>query len=92
VAGVDGAALGDVDVAGVGQLGVFLEVGRGDRERLGPRAVGVLTFSDHSPARTCARHAGNAQRVAVGEGPPGRVDLAVQPGPHQVTATGSVAI
>ena len=40
--GIDGAALGDVDVAGVGELGVGREVGPGDPERPGPGPVQAL--------------------------------------------------
>jgi hypothetical protein len=88
VGGVDGAALGDVDVAAVAELGVVREVRPGDPERFGPRPVRPLP--PHLRVRPA--QGGDLQRVPVGEFPPGGVDVGVEAGPDQVADTGPVPV
>ena len=92
VAAVDSAALGDVDVAGVGQLGRLLQVRGGDEERAGPLPRPGLPGHDGHPLLAAAGQALDPDRVPVRQRLPVRVDPGVQPGPDQVTAPGPVAV
>jgi hypothetical protein len=88
VGSVDGAALGDVDVAGVGELAAGLEVGPGYPERPGPGAVQALP-PDFGVGAT---EGGDLEDVAVSEGAAGGVDVGVEPGADQVADPGMVAV
>jgi hypothetical protein len=88
VGGVDGAALGDVDVAAVPELGAAREVAQGDPERIGPGPVITLP----PDLRVRPAPAGDPQGVPVGQLPAARVDLGIKPGPDQVTGPGLVAV
>jgi len=88
VGGVDGAALGDVDVAAVPELGAAREVAQGDPERIGPGPVITLP----PDLRVRPAPAGDPQGVPVGERAAARVDLGVQAGPDQVTDPGLVPV
>jgi hypothetical protein len=80
--------LGDVDVAGVGELGVAGQLGPGDPERPGPGPVQALPphLSVEAPER------GDCERVAVSELAAVGVDHGVQPGADQVADAGVVAV
>jgi hypothetical protein len=86
--GVDGAALGDVDVAAVAELGVAREVGQGDPERLGPNPV----LAPPPYLRVRPAPAGDPQGVPVGELAVAGVDLGVQAGADQVADTSVVSV
>jgi hypothetical protein len=88
VGGVDGAALGDVNVADVGELGMAGKVGPGHPEGPGPGPVQPLPPHHGVGAAECGDHKG----VAVGELSAARVDLGVQAGANQVTDAGVVAV
>ena len=88
VRGVDGAALGDVHVAAVAELGAAREVGPGDPERLGPGPVQALP--PHLGVRSPPP--GDFEGVPVGESAAAGVDLGVQAGADQVTGPGVVAV
>ena len=81
VGNVDCPALGDVDIARVGQLRALDEVGPRDHELARPSALGqgpdrdgIAVLPSHDP-----------DRVAVGEPAASSVDRAVQPRPEKVT-------
>jgi hypothetical protein len=88
VGGVDGAALGDVDVPGVSELGVAGEVGPGNQERPGPGAVQLLA-ADFCVGPAKRR---DLQGVAVGELASGCVDRGVEAGADEVADPGVVPV
>ena len=88
VGGVDGAALGDVDVSGVGEFGVAGEVGPWHLEGVSPGPVRALP-PDHGVG---AAECGDLEGVAVGELAAARVDLGVEAGADQVTDAYVVAV
>ena len=88
VGGVDGAALGDMDVARVGELGAGGEVGPGDPECPGPGPVQALPpdFGVGAAERS------DPEGVAVGERAAASIDLGVEAGADQVADAGVVAV
>ena len=86
--GVDGAALGDMDVAGVGEFGVACQVGPWDTERPGPGPVQPLP-PDYGVG---AAEGDYLEGVAVAELATAGVDRGVEAGADQVADAGVVAV